>query len=492
MAEYNGGSAKADHLCVLVHGLWGQPEHLGSVASTLREKYSEDQLHILVAGSNSGYNTYDGIDTGGERVCREIEDALKAAADKGAKITKLSVIGYSLGGLVARYAVGLLHAKGIMDKLECKNFTAFASPFLGARSPTRGAFSTVFNAIGARTISVSGRQLFGIDSFRDTGRPLLAIMADPESIFMAGLRQFERRTLYANIINDRSAVYYTTAISKTDPFAEVGAEGGEIEDLPLNFVPGYDSTIMDQKEPMAIDRLAAAMKRVRERKASGEAAKAKAEAMAQQGQLPPAKALRRFLAKPWNRERRLQLFEAAPMLAFALLLPLGLTLFLMNSVYQNVQSSKRLKLHEGGLAGIDIKSYRVPLWMKGLRDTVEETYEDINTAQDPEFTSPNDSDSDLESIAQGGSQQQLPLFNSKSGQKGASNGASPADGSLLNLSPEQFTMIDNLDSLGWRKYRVWIRKVRHSHAAIIVRHDSPRFEEGKTVLRHFVNEEFLI
>ncbi|CAK7265454.1 hypothetical protein SEPCBS119000_001520 [Sporothrix epigloea] len=486
MSSYDGGSAKADHLCVLVHGLWGQPEHLDSVAAALRDAYSEDQLHILVAKSNSGYYTYDGIDTGGERVCLEIEDALKTAAAKGANIAKLSVIGYSLGGLVARYAVGLLHAKGVLDTLVCNNFTAFASPFVGARSPARGAFSSVFNAIGARTISVSGRQLFGIDSFRDTGRPLLAVMADPQSIFMAGLKHFTRRTLYANIVNDRSAVYYTTSISKTDPFAEVVTEGGELEDLPLNYVPGYNGTIMDPTEPVALDRLAAAMQRVRVRKQSGEAAKERHAN--KQGTISPAKALRRFLAKPWDRDRRIALFEAAPLLAMAVLLPLGLTLFLANAVYQNMQSSKRLKLHNGGLAGIDIQKYRVPLWMKGLRETVEDTYEDVNAAHEPEFISPNESDSDLESVTQAGRQQQPPLL----GLDVAKAAPGALDGSLLALSADQFDMVDNLNSLGWRKYRVWIRNVRHSHAAIIVRHESPRFDEGKTVLRHFVKEEFVI
>lgn len=388
---------------------------------------------------------------------------------------------------MARYAIGLLHAKGVLDTLVCNNFTAFASPFLGARSPARGAFSSVFNAIGARTISVSGRQLFGIDSFRDTGRPLLAVMADSDSIFMAGLRHFARRTLYANIVNDRSAVYYTTSVSKTDPFAEVVAEGGELEDLPLRYVPGYNDTILDPNEPVALDRLAAAMQRVRRRKESGEAAKERQ--LSKQGTISPAKALQRFLAKPWDRDRRIALFEAAPMLAMAVLLPLGLTLFLANAVYQNMQSSKRLKLHNGGLAGIDIQRYRVPLWMKGLRETVEDAYEDVNTAHEPEFISPNESDSDLESIAQGGKQQQQPPLLESDAAKAAPDAL---DGSLLALSSDQFEMVDNLNSLGWRKYRVWIRNVRHSHAAIIVRHESPRFDEGKTVLRHFIKEEFLI
>lgn len=90
-----------------------------NVAKALRDKYSEDELYILLAKQNSGSNTYDGIETGGERVCAEIEQELKTIERKGGKITKLSIAGYSLGGLVSRYAVGLLYAKGVLDDLEC-------------------------------------------------------------------------------------------------------------------------------------------------------------------------------------------------------------------------------------------------------------------------------------------------------------------------------------------------------------------------------------
>jgi dienelactone hydrolase len=55
---------------------------------------------------------------GGERVTREIEETLEELATSGQKITKLSVIGYSLGGLVARYAIGLLYHNGWFEKLE--------------------------------------------------------------------------------------------------------------------------------------------------------------------------------------------------------------------------------------------------------------------------------------------------------------------------------------------------------------------------------------
>ncbi len=431
-------------------------------------------------------------------------------------MAKLSVIGYSLGGLVARYAVGLLHAKGILDKMECKNFIAFASPFLGARSPVRGTFSALFNAVGARSLSESGRQLFGIDTFRDTGRPLLAVMADPETIFMAGLRRFARRTLYANVANDRSAPYYTTSISKTDPFAVVEAEGGVVEDLPVNFATGYSDVVLDRDEPLALDRLEQAMKDVRLNTAVREERRKATRASV-------TRALRQFLVRPWSRDARLALFEAAPMLALSVILPLGLTVFLVGSVYQTVQSTRRRQLHEDGLAGIDIASYRVPLWMQGLRETVEDAYEDINTSHKPEFEGPeeaasssslgSDSDStgDDDSIAQAATgastadkkhrfrkhlqrhhKHRLSLSQKQLQAETLEAHHGKAGMPVLALSDDQFAMIDNLDSLGWRKYRVWIHKVRHSHAAIIVRSDSPRLEEGKTVLRHFINEEFLM
>ena len=125
-----------------------------SIAQSLRAQYPRDKLYLLVAKRNSGSFTYDGVELGGERVCHEIEEELEAIKNRGGKITKLSIVGYSLGGLVARYAIGLLFARGVLDNLECMNFTAFASPFLGVRSPRRGALSRIFNVLGADIISI--------------------------------------------------------------------------------------------------------------------------------------------------------------------------------------------------------------------------------------------------------------------------------------------------------------------------------------------------
>lgn len=437
--EYNGGSPRADHLCVLVHGLWGNPIHMRSVAKALRDAHSEDKLYLLVANRNSGSYTYDGIERGGERVCVEIEEELANVRSKGGKITKLSIVGYSLGGLVARYAVGLLEAKGVLDQLEPTNFTTFASPHLGVRTPLRGWHSHLWNILGARTLSMSGRQLFTIDDFRGTGRPLLAVLADPKSIFMSGLARFKRRTLYANVIHDRSAVYYTTCIAKTNPYADLSK-------VNVNYVPGYEDVVLDPANPV----------------------------------VPRApKADRATWAELKDTGRTY--VKNAPLVAFLVVfIPIAVLGYLLNSVVQTFRSSRRIQLHESGRAGIAVESYRMPV-MQELQQTVEDAYENMNSAHRQEYLASSD-DEDDDALTES-ERKTLALERRQSHSQ---------PWPTLALAPEQFEMIKSLDELGWRKYPVWIHKVRHSHAAIIVRTEKPSFSEGHVVMKHWIEKEFLV
>ncbi|KAI2625794.1 DUF676-domain-containing protein [Hypoxylon sp. NC1633] len=437
--EFTGGSLEADHLCVLVHGLWGNPNHLRSVAKALRQEYSEDKLYLLLAKRNSGSFTYDGIERGGERVCLEIEEELESIQKRGGKITKLSFVGYSLGGLVARYAIGLLEMRGVLQQLEPVNFTTFASPHLGVRTPLRGWHSHMWNVLGARTLSMSGRQLFTIDDYRGTGRPLLAVLADPESVFISGLRRFKRRTLYANAVNDRSAVYYTTAISKTDPFADTTR-------IKPNYLRGYEDVVLDPLNP-ASPAVPKSIKTVAEFTSTG-----------------------------------LDYLRNAPfMLALTVFIPIVVTVFLFTSVVQGFRSSRRIRLHESGLAGIQIQNYRSPIWIRELRGTVEDVYENLNNWQGESYLRASDDENDDGSLNT--AETQIMALERKK---------SHPQFPTLALTPSQFMMVDELDKVGWRKYPVWIHKVGHSHAAIIVRNETQRFSEGHVVFRHWLKEEFII
>ncbi|PWY90187.1 lipase/serine esterase [Aspergillus heteromorphus CBS 117.55] len=458
-------SRNADHLCVLVHGLWGNPSHLNYVASSLRERYSEDRLHILAAKRNAGNFTYDGIEVGGERVAHEVEEALEELAAAGHHITKLSMVGYSLGGLVARYALGLLYARGWLDKLEPVNFTTFVSPHVGVRNPLKGTWGFLWNNVGPLTISTSGKQLFLIDSFRDSGKPLLSVLADPESIFIKALEKFRHRSLYANVVNDRSTIYYTTSLSTTNPFED-------LEAVNINYVEGYNSVVIDPDVHILSPK-----KRI---------------------ESPP------LLSQAQKQLTRL-VTEIPFGLFFTAILFIGFPLYLLNSAIQTFRSQRRIRLHEEGILGTAFGRYRVPVFASGVRHAVEEAFEHAGAGHKPDYLSMDDiSPEEGKRRLSGRKARAVESKTNASIRDGSSDGASEpllssdSDGEdgqefpTLALTPAQFSIIKSLNSVGFRKYPVYIHNHRHSHAAIIVRVQKAGFDEGKLVIKHWLDQVFEI
>lgn len=319
------------------------------------------------------------------------------------------------------------------------------------RSPNQAVISKIFNVLGPHMLSMSGTQLFTLDDFRDTGRPILEVMADPNSIFIKGLRRFKRHSLYANITNDRTAPFYTTGISKIDPFVDLKA-------VDVAYLDGYEDIILDPSRPFS----------------------------------PKEKKLLTFYS-------RLKLdvsFFFSNLHIFALLalaIPIGTLAFITYAGIQTVLSSCRIRLHESGRAGIDPSSYRTP-FLTDIREAVEDAYGNLNNSQAQEYLSATPSSAGS-SDDEGASRR--PLMANKAAEKASCPTAAPGNPNTnvspkgpptLALTPEQFTMIRNLDSVGWRKYFVHIHKLRHSHAAIIVRRDREDFSEGFVVLRHLLDE----
>ena len=317
----------------------------------------------------------------------------------------------------------------------------------------RGWHNHIWNVLGARLLSASGRQLFTIDKFRDTGRPLLEVLGDSDSIFIKGLAKFERRTLYANIVNDRSAVYYTTGIAKQDPFVDM-------DKIKINYLKGYGDVILDPHNPVAsLDPTE-----------------------------PQGTFYERFLKASQTTLGRLPFF-----LAVMVLLPIGLVAFVINSGVQSIRSSQRIKLYERGLAGIEPGNYRVPLLMNGMRSAVEGAYENLNSAQSNEYLvagTEEETAPDSPSRTPTKDSHKRPTTQRRQSEKNQE--PRPHDPPTLALADYQFRMVQALDSVGWRKYPVHIHKVRHSHAAIIVRTDKPSLDEGRVVMRHWLDEEFIL
>lgn len=132
------------------------------------------------------------------------------------KITSISFIGHSLGGLVQTYAIAYIHAHSpkFFSDITPINFVALATPFLGLsnENPLYVKFALDFGLVGrtGQDLGLTWRAPSAFSAFTtrptaaahptDTSKPLLRIL--PTGPAHEVLKKFRNRTVYANVVND--------------------------------------------------------------------------------------------------------------------------------------------------------------------------------------------------------------------------------------------------------------------------------------------------
>ena len=223
------------HLIVLQHGLWGTPYNLEelereigiSSKATLEARGAQSPQGIRIFNSHSSFfmregshSTMDGVDECGERLFDAVRGHIQVLKEnQGEEVTHLSMVGYSLGGLIARYAVGKMECEGWFHHVIPVNFLTIASPHLGVwKNPCNSwFFAPTWNFFVPKMASLTGRQL----TFSDKdygGRPLLINLADPALHFFKGLSKFKNKVCSANIHFDLGVPWATAAIATDDPY----------------------------------------------------------------------------------------------------------------------------------------------------------------------------------------------------------------------------------------------------------------------------------
>lgn len=133
------------------------------------------------------------------------------------KITSISFIGHSLGGLVQTYAIAYIqaHSPNFFTEINPISFVALATPFLGLsnENPLYVRFALDFGLVGrtGQDLGLTWRAPSAFSAFTtkstpttapptDTSKPLLRIL--PTGPAHEVFKKFRNRTVYANVVND--------------------------------------------------------------------------------------------------------------------------------------------------------------------------------------------------------------------------------------------------------------------------------------------------
>ncbi|KAF4579837.1 hypothetical protein EYR36_001657 [Pleurotus pulmonarius] len=481
------------HLLVLIHGMWGNPSHLAELMRVVQEKKDPNDegviLHAISAETNRDGSTYDGIDWGGERVAEEITAEIDKLERESKKVTHFSITGYSLGGLLSRYVIGILHQRGFFEHIQPVNFNTIATPHIGI--PRYPSFlSSVLSKLGSKLLSRTGEQFYCVDQWSANGRPLLDVMADPEHIFYKALSQFQHLRIYANAANDITVPYVTGAIELEDPFADLAASGVHLE-IDHDYPPliKYYSVPSTAPGPVAKPRVF-----------SSEWFHSEKE---KKRPILPPHLMPRF---PLN----LLLYSFLPVL-----IPVGISLAIIRLSLDSRSSRARIKLLEESAKSEKTERQKLIHIIAQLEQEVEGAVVDIiddsaamslepplpeNCGESGRST-PTEQASEEDEVlraaiashlaATGDTTTQVPVpppaRKSKSRRCCSKHSDKPSG--QPDLTPLQRTMVSNLNRLPIVKVLAYFEGTRNSHGVIICR-DVDRFEAmraGAHVVRHWAD-----
>ncbi|KAJ6235141.1 alpha/beta-hydrolases superfamily protein [Anaeramoeba flamelloides] len=252
------------NIIFLVHGLLSKPTYFSKLQDSLAKyaKKKKGKAAIILSTSNNFEKTLSSIQVCGKRLAKEIKEELvivlksfqkiseqkkknkkkskkdaeesipifkkynlldrekekkkKTQRNKSKKVIHLSIIGHSLGGLISRYALYVLHQENWFAKnnVLCKYFVTFATPHLGVRKNIPLGLFDKFYTKGIVLLGKSCSEMLLVDHKRSKKKaeemPLLVKMTSKD--FLKPLQLFQYRVLYGNLFLDWKVPFESSLI----------------------------------------------------------------------------------------------------------------------------------------------------------------------------------------------------------------------------------------------------------------------------------------
>ncbi|KAG5420263.1 hypothetical protein I9W82_002143 [Candida metapsilosis] len=210
---------KPKHLVIVTHGLHSNTsadmlylkEQIDKMAE--KTKYTCGEETVVKGFFDNAGKTERGIKYLGSRVAEYIVELVtENEMLNNGQVTKISFIGHSLGGCVQTFAIAYLRSNfpWFFETIKPINFIAIASPLLGVANENP---LYVRVALSAGVVGKTGQEL-GLKYLEKNSKPLLLLL--PSGLAHKTLKQFKRRTVYANALNDGIVPLRTSSLLYLD------------------------------------------------------------------------------------------------------------------------------------------------------------------------------------------------------------------------------------------------------------------------------------
>lgn len=274
-ADANGklDNPSAKHLIIMVNGIVGSASNWKFAADQFQSRFGREVL-VHCSARNAASLTFDGVDVMGHRLAEEVKEIIEELPG----LKRISFVAHSLGGLVARYAIGQLYSlpkssspskeyeeetpgpdpsHGTILGLQPVNFVTVATPHIGSRGNWQLPFLcgltflekvAVFSAHWF--VGRTGRHLFLTDGDESQSPLLQRMVSDcPEGQFISALQAFQRRVAYANMNFDHMVGWRTATIRRE---CEMPQLKGEPIDSKYPHIVHVEDVVPDANEPSGV------------------------------------------------------------------------------------------------------------------------------------------------------------------------------------------------------------------------------------------------
>jgi hypothetical protein len=186
------------HLVIMQNGLHGWSSSFAKIKSMFLDKF-DSEYDVVISNVNDFRLSRQGTKCCGNRLAQFVQNIISKSPTT---YKKISFVSHSFGGIIVRYAIGVLYTQKVFDIIQPILYVSIASPHVGVTTSNK-----FIKLCASHMCGQTGKELMLLDSNK-----ILETLSDPTKCFVIALALFKKRIAYGNASKDFQVPFETACI----------------------------------------------------------------------------------------------------------------------------------------------------------------------------------------------------------------------------------------------------------------------------------------